>query len=210
MRVLHLGLLRLLPVHSAPSAMSRAGRWWREPLIIEDELDRDHHVLRHSQAADRQKIASSTREPQRAKRARRPPAPLPHLAVHRTGSAGRAAPQNRAESAACTSSGHLMVCSVLMTSIMWPWSPAWRRVSSRAATNCAFVAIYSVLGFLISMPSPPAVRSQPLLANLAAAGRAPTARRWASHVAPLSAARLVLLSYLLRRVRCFEQLLLNR
>jgi hypothetical protein len=51
------------------------------------------------------------------------------------------------------------------------------------------------------MPSPPAVRSQPLLANLAAAGRAPTARRWASHVAPLSAARLVLLCYLRRRVR---------
>ena len=90
-----------------------------------------------------------------------------------------------------------------------PWSPARRSSASRAATNCALVAIYSVLGFLISMPSPPAVRSQPLLANLAAAGWAPTARRWASHVAPLSAARLVLLSYLLRRVRCFEQLLLN-
>ena len=94
-----------------------------------------------------------------------------------------------------------MACSVSIIRNSWPWSPARRRVSSRAATNCAFVATYSVLGFLISMPSPPAVRSQPLLANLVAAGRAPTARRWASHIAPLSAARLVLLSYLRRRVR---------
>ena len=101
-RVLHLGLLRLLPVRSAPLAMRRASGWWREPLIIEDELDRDHHVLRHSQAAARQKIAISTREPQRAKRAHHPPAPLLHLTAHLTSSAGRAGPQNRAESAACT------------------------------------------------------------------------------------------------------------
>ena len=40
--------------------------------------------------------------------------------------------------------------------------------------------------------------------------RAPSARCWACHVAPLSAARRCVLCYLLRRVRCFEQLLLNR
>jgi hypothetical protein len=41
-------------------------------------------------------------------------------------------------------------------------STAWRRVSSRAATNCGRTAISSVLATLISMPLPPAVRSQPL------------------------------------------------
>ena len=41
-------------------------------------------------------------------------------------------------------------------------STARRRVSSRAATNCGRTAISSVLATLISMPSPPAVRSQPL------------------------------------------------
>ena len=44
------GLPRPLPVRSPTSTMSRAGGWWREPLIIEDELDRDHHgVRRHPQ-----------------------------------------------------------------------------------------------------------------------------------------------------------------
>ena len=93
-------LPRSLAERSSTSTIRRVSRWWREPLIIEDE--RDHHVLRHSQAAARQKIAISTREPQRAKRAHHPPAPLLHLTAHLTGSAGRAGPQNRAESAACT------------------------------------------------------------------------------------------------------------
>ena len=82
-----------------------------------------------------------------------------------------------------------------------PRSPSWRSSASRAATNCVFLAIHTVLVLLISPPSPPAVRSQPFFAYLAAAGRAPSARRWASHVAPLSAARLDLLSYLRRWVR---------
>ena len=82
-----------------------------------------------------------------------------------------------------------------------PSSPSWRSSASRAATNCAFSAIRTVLVLLISPPSPPALRSQPFFAELAAAGRAPSARCWASHVAPLSTAQLDLLSYLRRRVR---------
>ena len=42
---------------------------------------------------------------------------------------------------------------------------------------------------------------QPFFAELEAAGRAPSARRWASHVAPLSATWLDLLPYLRRWVR---------
>ena len=194
------GLLRLLRVRSAPSAMMRAGGWWREPLIIiKDELDRDHHLLHEQQPA--RKSRNTTREPQRAKRARRLSSPLPHLTVHRTGSAGHAAPRNRAESAACTSSGHLTACSDSTISKTQSLSPSRQSSASRAATNYVFLAIRDVLVLLISPPSPPAVRFQPFFAYLAAAGRAPSARCWASHVAPLSTAQLDLLSYLRRWVR---------
>ena len=198
------GLLRLLRVRSAPSAMMRAGGWWREPLImIKDELDRDHHLLHKRQPA--RKSRNTTREPQRAKRARRLSSPLPHLTVHRTGSAGHAAPRNRAESAACASSGHLTACSDSTISKTQSLSPSRQSSASRAATNYVFLAIRTVLVLLISPPSPSAVRSQPFFAELAAAGRAPSARRWTSHVAPLSAAWLDLLSCLRRWVRYSKQ-----
>ena len=154
-----------------------------------------------SAGSSTQKIAISTRETHRAKRARRPRARLPHLAVSTTRATGRWTRQIHAESTVYTSSACSTAPSILMICLMSRLSPAGRRVPSRAATNCGRTAISSVLATLISMPSPPAVRSQPLLANLAAAGRAPTARRWASRVAPLSAARRCVLCYLLRRVR---------
>ena len=184
--------------------MRRVGGRWREPLILEDEHELDHRVLQcgpllHCSSA--QKIAISTRETHRAKRARRPRARLPHLAVSTTRATGRWTRQIHAESTVYTSSTCSTAPSILMICLMSRLSPAGRRVPSRAATNCGRTAISSVLATLISMPSPPAVRSQPLLANLAAAGRAPTARRWASHVAPLSAARRCVLCYLRRRVR---------
>ena len=98
-----------MAAHSPASAMRRAGGRRREPLILEDELDRDHRVHQ-----GRQKIAISTREPARAEQAHHPHAPLPHLPVDVTTSAGRPARQICAESAACTSSGSSTESSVLM------------------------------------------------------------------------------------------------
>ena len=39
-------LPRSLAERSSTSTIRRASRWWREPLFIEDELDRDHHDVR--------------------------------------------------------------------------------------------------------------------------------------------------------------------
>ena len=158
MRVLHLGLLRLLPVRSAPLAMRRASGWWREPLIIEDELDRDHHVLSSltsSSQTENRDLNKRTAESEAS-----PPSARPATAPYRP-SHGFCRP--RGTSKPCRVGG------VHYLSVRWTLvrnsclrSTARRRVSSRAATNCGRTAISSVLATLISMPSPPAVRSQPL------------------------------------------------
>eukprot|EP01046_Picozoa_sp_COSAG06_P107794 COSAG06_NODE_54156_length_296_cov_0.761421_1_plen_87_part_10 len=85
--------------------MRRVGGRWREPLILEHEHELDHRVLQCSSAgSSTQKIAISTRETHRAKRARRPRARLPHLAISTTRATGRWTRQIHAESTVYTSS----------------------------------------------------------------------------------------------------------
>ena len=151
--------------------MRRVGGRWREPLILEDEHELDHRVLQcgpllHCSSA--QKIAISTRETHRAKRARRPRARLPHLAVSTTRATGRWTRQIHAESTVYTSSACSTAPSILMICLMSRLSPAGRRAPSRAATNRCPPAIRGVDGATKPLRRSPAVRSQPLYAFLAA------------------------------------------
>ena len=121
-----------------------------------------------SAGSSAQKIAISTRETHRAKRARRPRARLPHLAVSTTRATGRWTRQIHAESTVYTSSACSTAPSILMICLMSRLSPAARRVPSRAATNRCPPAIRGVDGATKPLRRSPAVRSQPLYAFLAA------------------------------------------